>query len=299
MSFDILVTGASGFVGWNLTRAMLEAGLRPRLTRHRSDHLFPELETLTLDLTDPAEVAAALEAAPPDVIVHCAANSQTGACERDRDGAIRANVRATENLSNALPVGGRFVHLSTDLVFGGHSAPYAETDRPHPINYYARTKLWSENRVREACPNHAIVRTTLVYGPSHPASPYASFLRWMHEGLGGEGLNLFVDEFRNPVYVGDLCQALIQLIDSTFVGALHIGGPERLSRHEFGQTFAGVHGYPLEKARRARLTGGQFDGYRPPDVTLDIKRARREFEFEPIDIRAGLERTATVERELL
>uniref|UniRef100_UPI000ADB98E1 SDR family oxidoreductase n=1 Tax=Rhodothermus marinus TaxID=29549 RepID=UPI000ADB98E1 len=87
----------------------------------------------------------------PTVVINCAAMTQVDRCEIEKEACWRVNVEAVETLARLCrQFGARLIQVSTDFVFDGTAGPYRETDRPNPINFYGRSKLASENVVREA-----------------------------------------------------------------------------------------------------------------------------------------------------
>ena len=289
---SIMLTGATGFLGWQLLQLMLARGLSPVVTEYRTPLTCPGLNSHQVDLSSFAEVRRLVKHHRPSIVIHCAALTQVDACEQDRELAERCNVLATENLLKALEGQARFIYLSTDLVFDGLRRNYREDDAVKPISVYSRTKQAGEELTRELAPNHAVVRASLIYGPDAPNR--ACFLSWMHEGCRKGSLNLFTDEYRTPIYVGDLAQLLLLLTETDFCGDLHAGGPERLSRFEFGLKFCRVFGYDRSTLIKKMLSEVELMSYRPPDASLNIERARSLFDFQPLAVTQGLQRTMQV-----
>ncbi|KAL4436541.1 hypothetical protein ABPG75_003680 [Micractinium tetrahymenae] len=64
-----------------------------------------------------------------------------------------------------------FVQLSTDQVYDGSKTCWTEQDEPAPINAYGRSKLAAEREVAARWPNHAILRSSLIYGPEPRLGP--------------------------------------------------------------------------------------------------------------------------------
>src|SRR5262245_41570567 len=84
---------------------------------------------------------------------------------------------------------------------------------------------------------------------------------------------LFTDEIRCPVYVDDLCAALVELVASRFAGVLNVAGPDAVSRYELGVGYARLRG--LDPAAIPASTIAAGGAPRPGDVRLDITLARR------------------------
>ncbi len=196
------------------------------------------------DVRDPAAMRAA--AAGVDAIVHTAYVQGAGEWE--------ANVLGSESVAAAAE-GRRLVHLSSDLVFNGGRGRYREDDEPAPVNAYGRSKAEAEQRVRVASPAATIVRTSLIYGGAEPGP---------QERLARDGTRFFVDELRSPVQVGDLAEAVLDLLELEAPGPLHLGGADDVSRFDFAL---------LLGADPGRIEPAQTSPDRAPNVTLDSSRA--------------------------
>jgi dTDP-4-dehydrorhamnose reductase len=154
---EILVTGASGFVGSRLFAALAADGHSVTGTFSAHEARIPSVkghvQHVALDLTDDASIERAFRASWPEVIVHTAAMSELRACEAEPERAARVNVAASEKLARmAAAFGARMILLSTDQVFDGARGNYAENDESSPIHVYGRTKLDAEHAVRRAHP---------------------------------------------------------------------------------------------------------------------------------------------------
>jgi dTDP-4-dehydrorhamnose reductase len=122
--------------------------------------------------------------------------------------------------------------MSTDVVFDGRAGrPYAESDRPSPITDYGRSKAAGEQAVALAHETALIVRTSLIYGGVTPSK---------HERSARDANGVFfTNELRNPIQVGDLADALLELVELDVSGPLHVAGADAVSRCEFARLAAG------------------------------------------------------------
>ena len=270
----LLVTGCTGFVG---------GYVRDRAAA--DDEVWaPAREELT-----PERVRAFR----PEAVIHLAATTSLADCERDPAAAEEANVRLSAWLAEASAASVRvFVNVSTDLVFDGVRGRYTELDEPSPTNVYGRTKVAAEHAVREALGDRAVtVRLALVYGVAPPDAKRASFAETMiRRAQNREPTTLFVDEFRSPIYVEDAARGLLQLAEEDGPGTVvHLGGPERCSRHEMGVAALEVFGLAAELARRGSAAEAESLVPRPRDVSLDVSLAR-EMGLETRGLREGFER---------
>lgn len=213
-------------------------------------------------------------------------------CEKHPIAAQKVNVAGTENLLLAcaaqvpLP---HLVYISTDLVFDGTAAPYAEDTTPAPLMEYGRTKALAEQVVMQYAGPWTILRVALMYGPATSARP--CFLVWLIEGLRSGSVRLYSDEWRTPVLVDDVCAAVDAVLRKKATGVWHIGGPERLTRAGFGHLVAMEMGYK-ESAIHEALRESDSGARRPKDVSLTIAKAQSELGWEPVAPAEGIRRLA-------
>src|SRR3954447_4861369 len=139
------VTGLGGYLG----RAIAEADPGVVGIAGRAD----------ADVRDADAVAAALDAAQPDAVIHTA-------YVQDGPDARSTNVDGSAVVGRAARARGlRLVHVSTDVVFSGKlERPLREDDALDPVTDYGRTKADAEAAVLAEYPDAVIARTSLIYG---------------------------------------------------------------------------------------------------------------------------------------
>jgi dTDP-4-dehydrorhamnose reductase len=236
---------------------------------------------LPLELGDQASVARLLDLARPEAVVHAAVLGRADACESRPEDAERLNGRLPGLLADACRERGlRLVALSTDLVFDGLRGFVREQDEPRPLSQYGRTKRAGEQAVLRALPQAAVARVALVYGRGH--GPRASSSESVLGALrAGRPITLYSDEYRTPVDPESVADAVDRILARGGSGVYHLGGPERLSRHELGRRLARAFELaeqPLVAAPRATHPGPE---QRAADVSLDSSRARLELGWHP------------------
>lgn len=150
----ILLTGASGQVGFQLERSLQSQG----------QVLAPGRDLL--DLADLDQVRDTVRALRPDLIVNAAAYTAVDKAESEAALAHRINGEAPGVMAQeARRLGAAMVHYSSDYVFDGTKVgAYVETDLPNPLNVYGASKLAGEQAVAAAGIPHLILRTSWVYG---------------------------------------------------------------------------------------------------------------------------------------
>jgi dTDP-4-dehydrorhamnose reductase len=261
-----IITGAAGLIGQYLVKTA---------PRWAPDWEVTGLSRADLELTETLDVGARIVALKPDLLIHCAALSRTKACEQDPDQAHRINVEATAHLaqlSKHIP----FIFLSSGEVFDGKIGWYSETDEPNPINVYGQTKLEAEQTVLQN-PGHTVVRIVLTAGNS--ATGDRSFVEDMcRTAKAGKNVTLYADEFRCPLPAGVIARTIWELVDRKQPGLYHLGGSERLSRWEIGETL--LPWFPELKGRL--MTGSARDhvgSLRPADLSLRCEKIQRLLSF--------------------
>lgn len=149
----LLVTGATGQVGWQLLRTL--APLGEVVAPSRAE----------LDLSNPDQAADFVREIRPDVLVNPAAYTAVDKAESESELATTVNAVTPGRMAQELAIsGGLMIHYSTDYVFDGTKAEaYTEEDITNPLNVYGRSKLAGEQAIAESgCP-HIILRTSWVY----------------------------------------------------------------------------------------------------------------------------------------
>jgi nucleoside-diphosphate-sugar epimerase len=170
------VTGASGFVGANLVRRLLEAGhevhvmLRPGYRAWRLQEVLPHLRVDVVDLGNPEKVRAVVAGARPDWIFHLAAYGAY-ADQTDVDQMVATNISATVNLVRAGVAAGfeAFVNIGSSSEYGFKEHAPSEDEVLEPNSDYAVTKASATLYCRSTAIRLRVPITTLrlysVYGP--------------------------------------------------------------------------------------------------------------------------------------
>ncbi len=264
---SILITGASGFLGCYLCRTSSHQQAITALFHHHAVTALP-VAAHALDLGDAPRLQRFLLTCKPALIVHSAANSNLDDCEKRPQEARRLNVEATRLLAEyAGQQHARMIFISSDMVFDGRQGFYRENDPVHPISLYGHTKVAAEEHVRALCPDHVIIRTALIYG--RPLYGGTSFSHWLESRLRqGVVSPLFHDQYRTPIWVQDLADAIWQLASSPFTGTIHLGGDNRIDRYQFGLELCRLAGYDAGLLQRVSMNDVPSPAPRPVDVSL-------------------------------
>lgn len=269
----ILLTGASGFLGAIFCRVLGHAHAITGLSHGRPAPAGAS--GVALDLCDGKDLTALFDSRSFDAVVHLAALSNPNLCQQQPDASRRVNLKATAHLAELCAARGLpLAFASTDLVFDGKRGLYAEDHPPCPISIYGEHKALAEEAVLSLHPSGGLVcRLPLMYGRSLPGT--ACFLDgFLAQARRGEPLRLFADEYRSPADAADVARGIVLAIEAGVRGILHFGGPQRLSRFEFGQTMrqCWTKG-PVPELQPMRQAEAPMAAPRPPDVSLRSEKA--------------------------
>ncbi|MEU7590842.1 sugar nucleotide-binding protein [Micromonospora sp. NPDC049230] len=251
----VLVVGGSGLLGREVCRRGVRGGFAVVGTFHSGAISVPGVAARRLDVTDRAAVRALVAEVRPDAVV--------GTPYRYDDWAVTADGAANVAVA-AAETGARLVHVSSDAVHAGRPTPYADDDPPTPVHAYGAAKAAAETAVRAIDPGAALVRTSLILGEG------SKQIQLCRDALAGRAA-LFTDEFRCPVDVSDLADAVLELVTSPYAGPLNVAGPDPVSRADLGLLVAEHLG--LDRAGLRTTTGAAVGLSRPLDVRLDSSRA--------------------------
>ncbi len=263
----LLITGASGYLGQRVAR--LAARAHQTFAGYgRHPEKIVAGEPVAVDLLRPETLAGVLQHIRPNVVIHAAAVNPGG----PEDLMPAVNVEGSRSLAAAAAeIGAHWVHVSTDVIHDGLSAPYGDAAEPAPASLYGRTKADGERAVLEVLPAAAVVRTSLIYGLheiDHGTKSFAERLR------RGRGVRLFSDVLRQPIWVETLAQALLELAQGRWSGHLNVAGSQVLSREQFGRRMLDwwrIDDRGLVEGVRAEAVAPQV----PRDLRLRLDRARR------------------------
>ncbi|MEM7758773.1 MAG: NAD(P)-dependent oxidoreductase [Cyanobacteria bacterium P01_A01_bin.40] len=286
MKQKLLITGVSGFLGWNLCQ-LAQGNWEVYGTYFSHEVKIPGATLFKSDLRDFAVLDRQFQQVNPDAVIHTAAASKPNFCQTHRKESYAINVGVAVNIARLC--GERNIpcaFTSTDLVFDGKNPFYKESDPVCPINYYGEQKAIAEQKMREIYPAIALCRMPLMFGAPSPVSP--SFLQGMGSNLkAGKEINLFIDEFRTPASARAASQGLLLAIEKQVSGILHLGGKERISRYDFGLLLAEILELPAALIKPGKQADVEMVAPRSPDTSLDSSKAFA-LGYQPLSLREEL-----------
>lgn len=298
----VLVTGAAGFVGANLTIELVRQGaevhalVRPSTRLWRIAEIIPRLTLHLVDLTNGQELQKIINQVRPVFIFHLAAHGGHPLSTQDREETLRTNILGTANLLEAItPMDfQRFVHIGSFLEYGAKNKPLQESDRLEPSTFRGVAKaaatllcqqIVQANRRRPI----VVLRPFSVYG--YWEAPTRLVPTAIRAALYKQEIALTAPGYRHDwIFVEDMVEACLLSLQSEEVAGeiINVGSGHQWSNEEVVDTVQALSG------QRVRIRVGAYPA-RPWDTTYwvaDIRKAKRLLGWEPRHmLRSGLEKT--------
>ncbi|PTD94228.1 epimerase [archaeon SCG-AAA382B04] len=303
MTETILVTGACGFIGSNLTEYLLDKTdwkiiAYDNLSNGKKEYLpkSDRVELIEADIRDKKDVREAVKGC--DFVVNLAAQVGVIPSIDDPREDAEINIMGLLNLLEASRDLGvsRFVHASSAAPVGEvDEMPISEEKVPEPLSPYGASKLAGEAYCSAFASSYDIKTTALrfsnVYGPKsvHKTSVIHKFIR---EVLDGEEVVVYGDgnQTRDFIHVDDICQGILKSLDlENDYELIQLGTSEETTINQLynqikqTMTEKGVD-VPEPNYKEAR-EGEIYKNY------TDITKARKKLDFEPtVSLKKGLQK---------
>lgn len=298
----ILITGGAGFVGANLSRALLAAGEEVRVLDDLSVAGDGLLAGLDVDLrrgsvADRAAVRRAMRGV--DAVVHLAAMSGVAPSVARPDRDFEINVLGTFNVLHAACGAGvgRAVFASSGAVLAAATPPLHEGLPASPLAPYGASKLYGEAAVAAFAAVYDLVGVSLrfsnVYGPhcGHKKSVVAAFLR---AALAGRPFVVYGTgrQTRDFLFVDDVTAAIRRALAARSSATYQLGTGVETSVNELVKLVAAAARVPARVERKPPRPGEAARN------VSDISLAQRRLRWTPkVDLPEGLARTLAWMRE--
>nr|WP_025336068.1 GDP-mannose 4,6-dehydratase [Paenibacillus sabinae] len=235
-----LITGAAGFIGYYLSKRLLEQGclvvgvdnindyydVNLKLTRLEGLNRFEHFTFIKGDISDKTFITEIFKEYSPDVVVNLAAQAGVRYSIDNPDVYIQSNIIGYYNLLEACrhyPVD-HLIYASSSSVYGANTkVPFEESDCvDHPVSLYAATKKSNELMAHTYSHLYKIPTTGLrfftVYGPM--GRPDMAYFGFTQKYFAGEPIKIFNngdfnnDLYRDFTYIDDIIEGITRLLPS-------------------------------------------------------------------------------------
>jgi len=286
-----LVTGAAGFIGSALVRALRMSDLRVIALDARSGLDDEVDDVIEADLTTPGVIEDAFRH-EPTVVFHLAARTSVLQSTKDPEGSYRVNVEATQRILECARQAGtrQMVMASTNAVVGSTDDTISETTPLRPLTPYGATKAAAEMLCSAYSSAYdmavAAVRLTNVYGPGMLAKD-TFVIRLLRATAERRPVTIYGDglQERDYLYVDDALKAFLLAWRNEVSGPLTVGTERSTSVLELCELAGHVTGQLVETEHVAAPSGEMRA------VRVDTTRARALGFRATTNLRDGLAAT--------
>lgn len=228
MKPKILLTGATGFVGINLLKRLVESGYEVTCLVRNKDKAN-KLKNLNIklafgDITNKNSLKDCMKGI--DVVIHLAVMVSVAECIKEPAKAVQTNILGTLNLLEGIRQETQkskkeifMIYLSSDKVYGnGRANLVAENASTDPLDPYSISKLHSELLVNcynasYGNPSYIILRSANIYGYGQSTSFFIpSIISQILQGKNKIEVGN-INYFRNFIYIDDVIDALVLLLE--------------------------------------------------------------------------------------
>ena len=281
----VFVTGVNGQLGHDVMNSLyyaeidaLGSDIKESYSGVQDGSPACTMPYIGLDLTDEEKTRKLISEEGIDAIIHCAAWTAVDAAEELENRAIveKINGEVPGVLARIMKErDGKLLYLSTDYVFSGEGTEAWSPDETNfaPINFYGKTKLMGEEKIREALEKYFIVRIAWVFGLNGK-----NFIKTMLSvGKSHEEVRVVNDQIGNPTYTLDLAELLVDMICSEKYGNYHATNEgEYISWYDFTKEIYKQAGLATKVLPVSTEEYGLSKAKRPKNSRLDKTKLKAE-----------------------
>lgn len=300
-----LITGGAGFIGYFLSKRLLERGARVigfdnltdyydvKLKEERLKHLmqYGEYTFYKGNLAEAEDVNTVFEKYRPDIVVNLGAQAGVRYSIDNPESYIESNIIGFFRILEACrhyPVH-HLVYASSSSVYGGNDkVPFETTDMvDRPVSLYAATKKSDELMAYAYCKLYGIRATGLrfftVYGPM--GRPDMAYFKFAKKIMEGEPIQIYNngDMMRDFTYIDDVVTGVVNILcnppKEDDLGAAYkiynIGNHKPVRLMDFVETLERCLGREAVKEYLPMQPGDVYQTY------ADVSELMRDFDFKP------------------
>ena len=296
----LFLTGASGFLGFNLL-AHLREHFEIYTLENRTFVQISENRKIKINLENLSkskdDLRSFLKSHDIRVIVHAAAMAQPDECEKEPEIAKKINIDATQIISDiSTELRCHFFFTSTDLIYGRGHGPHDESDA-NPDLLYSNLKFDAEKYIISNNPFCVVFRCALMYGADDGHSA-GMFKRMKSRIENGENLTLFTDQYRTPLWAPDVATAIVKAVQLNINGEIfNLGGSERINRYDFGMRMARMFNWNTSQIKAIKMSDLPHLAKRGNDCSMNSQKAHDQLNWKPTTIDQSLKNLKILETQ--
>jgi S-adenosylmethionine synthetase len=271
----VAVFGASGLVGRSLRALLTELNIEWIGTYSTN----PFEDGIYLDVKDEKSIIAFFSKHEFTHCINCVAERNVDICEKDFDITLVVNARFAEILAEqCLKTNIYMLHISTDYVFDGSSAPYLPTSECSPIQAYGKSKYFAEQKIQKMYTKSCIVRVPVLYTQNYRFLNETA-VTMIAKKVMNKSKNHIEDNYyvRSPVFIDDFCVFLKDCLLKEKTGIFHFyNSKDRLTKYTIAKAIGEYLTLPIHHI--TPQVANTHQAGRPYDTTLhDLQYNRLDY----------------------
>lgn len=280
---NILIIGASGFIGRNLKNYFEIKGSNVIGTSFNNEiNGLTHFDSVNDNLTEIADLSRI------EYAIICSAISNINSCKKDEDAAYKTNVVGNIKIIDECFNNGIIpVFLSTDNVFSGDSGKYNESDLTDPQNTYGSHKKIIEDYLFASGEDYMIARLSKVYSVDPKHSTFLTSL--ISDLMSNKTIYCATDQKFCPICIDDLINVLYLALSKSLRGLFNIASTECFSRYEFAKLIK--EALKIQTGSITPCSISEIDSLDtlPRDISMSNSRIIKAtgYEFTPIKTSIG------------
>jgi len=247
MKKQIIGSGLSGLVGSRIVELL------------SSQFEFENLDLMSgINILNLNEIEPKIANSKAKTFIHLAAFTDVNAAWQERNNknglCYQINVLGSANIAKLCQKYHKFlVHFSTDFVFDGKKiTPYAEKDKPNPIEWYGQTKFLAEKEIENSGCEFCIVRIAFPFRENF--ADKTDLVRKMIESFKNKNLYpMFFDQKITPTFIDDIAAGIKIILNKKPEGIYHLVGSTFLSPYELAKKIAKLVNFDSSLIKKTSL----------------------------------------------
>lgn len=237
-----------------------------------------------LNLLDYKNLQRRLDQCPQiDLVINCAAMTNTTLCEEKQSEAYAINGYSTKEIASfANARGVPIIHISTDYVFDGmKGSSYIESDPVNPLNIYGKSKELGESLLLKETQKGIIIRTSSLFGRAGASGKGGNFIETIIKRAREKGeVSVVDDQYMSPTHSLDLARVLDRAVVNTskLSGIYHFANTGSTSWYLFAREIINLAGI---EAKVIPVSASAFPSAikRPSNSSLDNSKIAEGLSF--------------------
>lgn len=278
----VMVFGGDGFFGKRLL-SIRRSGVYLQGT---SRNINEDPNLFFFDAKDVNSIYNLLKNNKPNVVINCIGYTNVDLCEIDSSYAKDINtIFPAELASITSKMGIKLVHISTDHYISEDDKPRTESTEVWAVNEYGKTKIEAEEQIKKVNKNALIIRTNFFGYELNGGN--LKLLSNIKKSLESEtDFTGFSDVYFSPVSIGELIEALFNLIEINASGIINIASNKVISKFEFAKLIARCLQIPESKIISTSISKSNLTSPRPNYLALDNSLYKKMVNLNMKDIDA-------------